>query len=301
MSDRPELLPFVQFEFTHALGPGAGRYVVANVAPDGRTQPGPERELDVLVLDVAAAAPTHPRGLRRSNRMVKPADPLDVPVMVATHVRVAGHGDANAVREEVEDCKASPERQGKWIGEALTVLNQAIRAHRAACADPYFSEVMPGDPRAVRIGYGSPRDVGSTGWTHAFSASASATRLGHYEKNAPAEVVAAMLGGYHMVLDTDELLLRALLDLDQGRRDCAALQLHAAARMLESELRDEHLPEHVVKKVGELDALINDLAVIVNHLPLSPRNGDADELQDAAYRIRYVLDARRVALLELRA
>ncbi|MCW2985826.1 MAG: hypothetical protein JWR63_3396 [Conexibacter sp.] len=301
--DRPDRLAFVQLEFTHALGPAAGRYVVANVAPDARFPTSDQAELDVLVLDVAAGAtPILPRGMKRSRKPVDPTGPAPVPVFVATHVRAAGHGDAASVKAEVGECRDNAERQGQWIGEAIAVVNQAIRAHRAACGDPYFAEIMPGDPRAVRIGYGAPRDVGHAGWEYAFSATSSEPRLGYYEKTAPSEVVAAMLKGHRAVLDADELLLRGLLDLDQGRRDCAALQLHAAARLLARELRDEEVPEYVTGKVGEVGTMVEELEAITRQLPVAdPDIGIEDVLQRLAYRVRYVLDARRIAILDARS
>jgi hypothetical protein len=298
---RPELLPFVQLEFTHALGPVPGRYVVSNVAPDPRFAEGDTSELDVLVLDVASASPILPRGMKRSRKSVQPGAPADVAVFVATHVRVASHGDGASVKADVANTRDSPERQGQWVGEAIVIINQAIRAHRASCGDPYFSEIMLGDARAIRIGYGKPRDVGHADWEYAFDATASAARLGHYEKSAPAEVVAALLAGHPAVIDADELLLRALLDLDQGRRDCAALQLHAAARLLERELDHEVVPEYVIAKVGDVGEMVDALSELVRELPIPDVDiGAADVLQQLAYRVRYVLDARRVAILEAR-
>lgn len=298
---RPELLPFVQLEFTHALGPVPGRYVVSNVSPDPRFPESDASELDVLVLDVASAAAILPRGVKRSRRSLKSGDPAAVAVFVATHVRVASHGDGASVKADVANTRDSPERQGEWVGEAIAIINQAIRGHRASCGDPYFSEIMLGDARAIRIGYGTPRDVGHAGWEYAFDATGSSARLGHYEKSAPAEVVAAVLAGHPVVIDADELLLRALLDLDQGRRDCAALQLHAAARLLEHELEHEVVPQYVTGTVGDLGEMVDALAEIVRVLPVPDVDiGAEDMLQRLAYRIRCVLDARRVAILEAR-
>jgi hypothetical protein len=49
-------------------------------------------------------------------------------------------------------------------------------------------------------------------------------------------MVAVVLSGQREVLEAEDLLLRALIDLDQGRTRAAALQVAAAMRLLPSEL-----------------------------------------------------------------
>jgi hypothetical protein len=56
---------------------------------------------------------------------------------------------------------------------------------------------------------------------------------------APHEQLAAILGGRRSTYPSEDLLLRARLDLDQGRTREAALQAQAAQAALEAELRGE--------------------------------------------------------------
>jgi hypothetical protein len=274
VTDASSLHPFVQLEFTHALGPASGRFVVDRGAD----------EPEVLIFDVAPAPAVRRRRMRGARDEGAPAEPEPVALALVTHVKAGLARDDAEVRRWVDACREDPELQDTWVREALLVLNHAIRAHRATCGDPYFAELDVSDPRAARIGYGTAPEVAAGRWATAFGvAPAAPARLSRFQRNAPAEAVAAALGGAPVVLQADELLLRALLDLDHHRPACAVLQLQATLRMLAAEAGEE-LPD-VEARLGALAAA----------LPAEP---DEDELQRAASRIRTVLEARRAHILD---
>jgi hypothetical protein len=290
VSSRTRLLPFVQLEFTHALGPVPGRYVVAD---DGRPGEADPEGAEVLLLDVAAApAVTRRRARAARGAATQPATPEAAPVSlaVATHVKVALAGDGDEAVRWVQACREDPALQVTWVAAALELVNRAIRAHRASCGDPYFTELNATDPRVVRIGYGSAHEVSRGRWQTAFVVEPrSAPKLGQAQRTAPSEVVAAALAGRPISLQADELVLRALLDLDQDRIACAALQLHAAARMLAAELGPDG--------GSDLEALGARLGELTRHLPLPDGAVTPAELHGAAARLRTIAEAWRADVL----
>jgi hypothetical protein len=77
---------------------------------------------------------------------------------------------------------------------------------------------------------------------------------------APEEPLALMLGGRRPTYPSEELLLRARLDLDQGRNREAALQARAAHAALESELTGEEGAERARKTLEEQGEPLERLA-----------------------------------------
>jgi hypothetical protein len=295
MSSAARMFPFVQFEFTHALGPAPGRYVVSDEADAGA------RDLnasDVLLLDVAGAPTVQRRRRRRAERLDPAAGAAPVTLALVTHVRAARADDGADGACLVQACEAAANMQAAWIEEGLALVNLAVRAHRASCGDPYFPELTASDPRVVRIGYGAASEVAAGRWEYAFAVDGPrAPRLGYAERNAPAEVVAAALGGRPVLLQADELVLRALVDLDHGRLDCAALQLHAAARMLAVELAGVADTPSLATSLQALPGVADRLGRATAELPLLPDVTEA-QLQEAATGLRRITNAYRAEVLD---
>ena len=133
---------------------------------------------------------------------------------------------------------ASP---GAWLAEldrdaevasALAVLNRALRAHRAAAADPYVGEVSAERALVVRIGYGSGEEVADGRYGEALELPRFAGRRVKRSMEAPEERFAALLGGREEVHPAEELVLRARADLNAGRPAEAALQCRVAIEAL---------------------------------------------------------------------
>lgn len=245
---------FVQFEFTHAVGPHAGRYVVAtSTGGDESPDPGLDArnqhvagvsrgigDSDVLIVDVIGAPAARMRLLRKARPVRPDAPPRDVPLSVVTFVKgrqpVKERGQAG---RQLDEIRFSEEQQDRRVEEALRVLNLAIRAHRAGAPDPYAIEVTRRDARRVRIGYGSTEQVQDGLWQEALELPPPAARRPkRIERLRPAEAVASVLSGQSTVLEAEDLLARVVIDLDNRRTRAAAFQLGGAIRSLCAEVRE---------------------------------------------------------------
>jgi hypothetical protein len=256
------LFKFVQFEFTHAIGPHAGRYVVERVALGDASDDdaaGPRRSRDpaldarnrelagvtrgvggsdVLVVGVVGA-PTSKRRLLRKARPIAPeAAPAEVPLSLVTFVKgTQPLSDGTEAANQLDAIRFSEADQQRWVDEGLKALNAAVRAYRVGAPDPYAFDVTRRDARRIRIGYGTTADVSEGRWRKALELPPPASgRRKLAERLRPAEAVAAVLSGKSEVLEAEELLLRALIDLDHGRTRAAAYQVAGAMRLMRAEL-----------------------------------------------------------------
>jgi hypothetical protein len=149
-------------------------------------------------------------------------------------------GDEREAKRRLEAIRFSEEDQNEFVHEALDVLNVAVRAHRTGAHDPYAIEVTLRDARRVRIGYGATEQVQEGRWEAALElAPLSGGRSTRVERLRPAEAVAAVLSGHSRILEAEDLMLRALVDLDNRRTRAAAFQVGAAIRLMPLELGPE--------------------------------------------------------------
>jgi hypothetical protein len=237
------LVPFVELEFTHGLGPSPGRYVVrapgsAPPAPAPSSGVAPTLAVgstDVLIVRVDQAPAARRPLLRRSRPPEAEAGgpPAEVPIYVAALLFATRAFDGPAAAgASMQRWRGDPASAEPLVREAFAVLNRALRAYRAAAADPYVVEVTRADARAVRIGHGGA-DLVRGDWEDALVLPApQASRLGRAARLRPTEIVADVLAGRGPVLDGEDVLLRAVLDIEQGRPDVAAGQLQLAVRLL---------------------------------------------------------------------
>jgi hypothetical protein len=235
--------PFVELVFTHGLGPPPGRYVVR---PEGVAAPEtptgnaiqttlPLGSADVLIVRIDGAAPV--AGLLRRRRKAVAVDARHAEAEVSLYTTTLVFGTRG-----LPDVAAAEAALAGWqddIGsaqalalEALAVVNRAVRAYRAAAADPYLVEVTASDPRTIRIGYGTA-EVSNGIWEQALMLPrAPARRVPWGERLRPVGTVADVLAGRDEILDGEDVLLRAVLDLEQGRPAIAARQLELAIDVL---------------------------------------------------------------------
>lgn len=243
------LFPFTQFELPGGLGIDAGRYLIRAQEGDGQ---------DVLVL-AALQAPR--RGRRRRPRRARGAtqkpDAQPLPAVRATVVRAEEFAAEDDARQWLAQVRTDPDTRDHFAAEARALLNRAIHAHRAATMDPYVAELGPDFATATRIGYGNGDELAAGMWTEAIEAPPDPERRQRRrEALRSQERLAALLGGRDEVAPYETLILRAHLDLDQGRLREAALQLEAAVRGLLGGLGE-----------GSGDEQQSDLAALRKRLP----------------------------------
>lgn len=249
--------PFVQFEFTHSIGPGAGSYTVvpdrrddsaATLADEQEAATGEGWALgsaDVVALKVHGAARRRRGIVRRGARDEADGTPLEeLSVIVATVVfGTAMLPEAAPARALLEAARTSVEEQERWADRALAVLNRVVRAHRLCAADPYALDLTRLEARTTRIGYGTAESVVAGCWEAAIRLLPRASqRVKTEERLMPAHAMTPMLAGRAPALESEELVLRAVLDLDHGRARAAAAGLHAAQELLLGEIAEMELP-----------------------------------------------------------
>jgi hypothetical protein len=171
-----------------------------------------------------------PRRRRRRARRAE-AGPAVVEVTRATVIDAEPLGELDSADAWL--ARASGDDAARVTGEALAVLNLAVAGHRLAARLPWLADADPARALVCRVGYGTGEQVADGEWESARELpppAAPRTML------APAERVAALLGGREVVLACEELALRARGDLDHGRDREAALQLSVALEAALAEL-----------------------------------------------------------------
>jgi hypothetical protein len=282
---------FVQFEFAHAIGPEPGRYVVRASGEEPAPSDDPADlfgTADVLAIRAVGGSAAR-RGIRRRTARYEPPDqpPREVPVLLCTVIRaVLPFESRDAARKMLAAVRSSRDEQERLVAESLTTLNRAVTAHRICAGDPYAVDISRFDPRAVRIGYGDAETVVAGRWGEALSiAPPSGPRLPREVRLMPAQEMAAVLAGRALVLESEELVLRVMLDLEHGRYRAAAMGLRGATELLAGELPStpDELPS--------VRERISALAERAGSDPLS--EADVDELRSLVDAVGGLVDGWR--------
>ena len=217
---------FVQFEFGFQLGPGDGRYLM---------RAAPEAEPDRILVLATLGAPERRLLRGRRGQQIESAEPEPVPTTRATLIRAAGLGSEEEAKRWLDEIRADDDRADAEVADALRALNEAIRAHRLAAADPGSRDVTPAHALVVRIGHGAGEAVAEGRFGQAWELPRERRRTKR-SMAAPEERFAALVGGRTQPLAGEELVLRARADLDGGRPREAALQARVALEALLAEL-----------------------------------------------------------------
>jgi hypothetical protein len=217
----------VQLEFGFLLGPPDGRYLT-------RLRPGGPTEA-VLVL-ATLGSPERRRLARRRARAVEAADPEPVPTSRATVVRPEPFLSLDAASAWLETLRRDERAALVQRDAAIRVINRALRAQRAAAADPYAADVSGERSLVTRIGYGLGEALAEGRFAEALELRPAASRRFKRSMEAPDERFAALLSGRERALVAEELVLRARCDLDADRPREAALQARVALEALAAEL-----------------------------------------------------------------
>lgn len=225
MNAAPRYIPFTQLELTSSIGVEPGRYFVGDSDGSG----------GVLLVGTfgGSAARMLPRSWGRSSRAAEATGSSPVPLAVATLARPAdGFADAGEGAELIKRLKDGERLREDLVGAAIDAVNTAIGAYRAAARDPFLVEITRDDARAVRLGWGTAEQLDAAGWEQAISVEpTSAGRVAWSQTLEPATRVAEALSGADPVKQSEELLVRVLLDLAMGRRAAALLGMAAAAEL----------------------------------------------------------------------
>ena len=227
---------FVQLELAGASGLPEGRYL----AREGEAE-------RVLIVQVLGARRPSRRGRRRP-RPVDPSEPEEVPV---TRMTVSGPvelADPSEGKAWLERVAGDPERRAAEVRSATRLINRAMHALRAGAGDPLVPDVAATRALAVRIGYGKGEELAEGRWTEARELQQPRRR--RLEEVEPQSRVAAVLAERDRVHPAETLLLRARLDVEQGREAEARYGLDAA----ETALGDDPAPreQELRKRISEL-------------------------------------------------
>jgi hypothetical protein len=223
----PQLFRFCQLDFSVPLGPADGRYL----ARAGDT------DLDVIVVQtLGAARRSSVRGRRPKRAEPGAIDPEPVTIARVTVIDSDGFENEEAAGDWLDRCRKDEGERERSAARALGVVNRAIHAHRVSAGDPYERELTRKHALSTRLGYGAGDDVVEGRWRSAYLFPESRVRVGRRQMLSPQEQVAAILSGRSPIHPSEDLALRARLDLDQGRTRQAALQLRTATDALEAEL-----------------------------------------------------------------
>jgi hypothetical protein len=266
------LFVFVQMDFPWRIGPADGRYLLR-----ARAGGDPERVLVLQTFSQDAA----------SSSRVTLVDPVSLP---AEH-------QARAWLEDVQRDTRSA------IEEALALVNRVLYLHRIAAADPYAHEVSATQALAIRAGWGSGEELASGRFTHADELPAGqragqrrgllrrGTRRERASELSGQERFASLLGAHVPTLISEELALRARLDLDQERPALAALGLSAALAAALAELRREQR-EDLALRIDELEQLRAGVDAQAAAISSAGAGADGDALEHPLQRLEAALRAR---------
>jgi hypothetical protein len=236
----------------------------------------------VLVLTTLGAPERRRRSGRRS-RAVKQAEPEAVPTARASVVRPEPFRSREQAAAWLARLGGDEEAVLAELDAALTTLNKALRAQRAAAADPYVAEVSASRALVARVGYGGGEAVAEGRFGEALELPRAGGRRVKRSMETPEERFAALLGAREEALVAEELVLRARLDLDAGRLREAALQARVALEALIAE---------VGPGAGELGGHRAAVAEAANEA----LRGDvrADDVQEAVAAMEGVLRRHRL-------
>jgi hypothetical protein len=168
-----------------------------------------------------------------------------------------GFDDERAATSWLERCRRDEDEQEQATESAIEVVNRAVHAHRLSAADPYVAEVTRAQAETVRLGYGSGEELVEGRSQAAYTLPPPRRRRRGRRILAPQEQLAGILSGRRPVFPSEDLVLRARLDLDRGRLGQAALQLRAALTALQAELEagDAGEPGSLQERAGTVQAI----------------------------------------------
>jgi hypothetical protein len=210
----------------------------------------------------------------------------------ASAIATEGFADETEAASWLERCCSSADEREQLVEQGLRVVNRAIHAHRLAAADPHVHEVGLGQTQLVRAGYGTGDQLVAGRWTAAYALPEPRRRT-RRELIEPQQELARIVGGRRPTYASEDLALRARLDLGQGRTAQAALQLEAALSALSGELDSGDQPDAATRALLERREQLRRIATDALRGPLD--SARSESLSDAIRELERVLRRRRHA------
>jgi hypothetical protein len=277
----------VQLEYPWPLGPPDGRYLLRRSGESEGSEPA-----HVLVL-ATLGAPR--RGLVARRRSRPRAAPEPEPAAVATGRATVI--DVGAPLGDDNDARRWLARAGEPELEAgIGVLNQALRAFRLVSADPDLHSVGRGQALVARLGFGHGEQVADGHWTDARELIGKRRRQSRAKVLQPQARLAAVLGGREPLLVTEELALRARVDLEQDRDREAALQVLVALDAALAEFQIDRASSVLEERLEELRARRDAVARAAQSALAGPLPAtDREAVEMTLARIEAALRARAAA------
>ncbi|HEY1596078.1 MAG TPA: hypothetical protein VGF74_11825 [Thermoleophilaceae bacterium] len=159
-----------------------------------------------------------------------------VPTSRLSVVRAAPFDTREAAEAWLSELRGEKGSLEAEAASGAAALNRFLRAHRAAAADPWGRDVSAEHALVVRVGFGDGDQVVEGRYEAAYELPRKPRGSRKREDLAPAERLAAIVGGREQQLACEELVLRARSDLDAGRPREAALQARIALEAVLAEL-----------------------------------------------------------------
>jgi hypothetical protein len=275
-----QLFRFCQLDFSVPVGPADGRYL----ARSG------DNDLDVIVIQtLGAARRSSVRGRRPKRAEPGATDPEPVAISRVTVIDSDGFENEEAATGWLDRCRKDESERERSAARALGIVNRAIHAHRVSAGDPYERELTRKHALTTRLGYGAGDDVVEGRWRAAYLLPRPRVRVGRRQMLSPQEHLAAILSGRSPIHPSEDLALRARLDLDQDRTRQAALQLRAATDALAAELAasaDEQAASKTREALSNVRRTVDELAAAAPAGELDPeRTSSLAGLLDDVERI----------------
>jgi hypothetical protein len=195
----------------------------------------------VIVFRTLGAPLRAPRRGRRPKPLeASAAEPEPVALSRATVVAADSFASEDAARAWLDEACRDEARREEEVAWALRSLNRAVHAQRIAAADPYVHDVCRSQARQVRLGFGTGDELVEGRWHEARALPDPGSKRSRRRLLSPQEELSGILSGRRPLHVSEDLALRARLDLEQGRLSEAALQARVALDALIAELeRDE--------------------------------------------------------------
>ena len=235
------------------------------------------------------------RGRRPTRLPAGAVQPDPVPITRVTVIAAEPFADEASAQDWLKRCGGRGEAGSDEIVEALTHVNLAIAAYRAAAADPHAHDVSRDQAVRVRVGYGSGSKLVDGAWDDCLTLPPEHGRPRVRRRMlSPEEELAGILTGRRSsVQPSEELLLRARLDLDGGRHVEAAMQVLVACETLNAELSREGSAGSAVAGRVEIARRVSQAAILDG---LTPEH--MEELETLVTELEGVVRRRRYAQTE---